>query len=808
MIGLAVRRLRRAPGFTILTVSLLAVGIASVTAMYTVIERVVLRPLPVLEQDRLVVAWTDNHARDVEHFPYFAMMYDAARDGAPALEGLAAAPTWGTTEIFVDGPDGEAATLRAAPVLGDFFGVLGVEAVVGRVLRADEDVASPPERVAVISDGLWSRRFARSPDVVGRSIVSRTTTFTIVGVLPADFDYPKGADFWTPIRPLYGRGDDGRLPPLLELDLVGRLAPGATADVLASQLEALSHSDPELERIFGTNTEPVVRPFADVVLGELRGTLWLLFAGAALLLLVAALDAANLVLVRAVGRRQGTAVRRALGAGRHHLLGEALAEAAVLALAAAVVGAAAALVSVEVLVPLAPPGLPRIDAVTGLPPAAYAVAVAVSVGVVLVAVLLPLWHAGRSDPASVLRASIGASASAGAARTRQALVGGQVALTVWVLIVGALMVRTLVNLQSIDPGLAVDGLTVVSLQRPPTDATPDARVAELASTIARLEAIPGVLGATHLLSRPLPGTASYQSIVFLEGQAREDATEANPFMFLQVVEPDVFDVLGVAVVQGRSVSAADDAGAAPVAVVNETAARRWWPGEDAVGQRVRVPVAEYADTWWTVVGVVADTRYDAFPEPRASIYFPIAQFHSFIPSYLLVRTDPRAPPVLGVVRDVLAETSPTVRATGATAVRSSLDEPLATPRFAALLLLVIAGVTLVLAVGGVYGVMAFLVRSRRRELGVRMACGATPARIGELVVRKGLLLAAGGAAVGAAAAVASGALFEALLYGVEPTDAVSVSAAMVVAVIAALAACGIPTLRAAGVDPAEILRES
>lgn len=277
-------------------------------------------------------------------------------------------------------------------------------------------------------------------------------------------------------------------------------------------------------------------------------------------------------------------------------------------------------------------------------------------------------------------------------------------------------------------------------------------------------------------------------------------------MMWELVEPDVFEVLGTPIVRGRGLRESDDASAPLVVVVNQSAARAYWPGRRALGQRLWVPWGGGPKRLWTVVGVVADTRYDDLTDPRPAIYYPLRQVDAFHSNYLLVRTTSAHAPVMPIVRKALAAHAPDSRATAAVSVRSRLDAPLIRPRFGALLLTVFAGMALLLAAAGVYGIMAFLVRSRRPEIGIRLACGATPARAGARVLRQGLTLALAGSLLGAAGAVASGALFRALLYGVAPSDPLSLALAIGVVVAAAALACWVPARMAAETDPAVVLR--
>ena len=800
----SLRYLLRSRSHTLLVTALLAVGVASVTAIWTVVAQVVLRPLPVRDQAGLVVVWTREEVRDVEHFPWTGEMFEAAeRGGVPAFAEVAAVGAWGTGEVVVEDPSGPN-TLRWSHTLGDFFGVLGVAPIAGRLFGLQDDVPAPAERAAVISDGLWASRWGRAPDAIGSSLHTRSGTFTVVGVAPPDFDYPQGAQLWVPERPFHP-GWDARMPHL-ELDFVARLVPGATADQAEQQLSVLAPT-PELAGTYA-NARPVVRPFAEVVLGDMRSTLLMIFCGALLVLLVAALDVANLVFLRSVGRREAVAVRRALGADPGRLIRQAATEAAWLGGGAAVGGAGLAWAAGRLLLPRAPEGLPRLSGVHGLDPSAYLLAVGASTLAALAAVLLPVWRAERKDPMAALRGIGRASDSGGSVRTRGVLVAAQVALTVWVLVVGALMTRSVLSLRGLDLGFDADGLVAVALEY--ADADVQGRqgwLDRLESAMDEMRRAPGVLGVTPLQMAPLPGTGAWQSIAFREGETQEEGNARNSFMMWELVEPDVFDVLGVTVLRGRGFRETDDQLAAPVVVVNETGARTYWPGEEALGQRLWVPWGGGPERLWTVVGVVADTRYGDLTELRPAIYYPLRQTRSFHSNYLVFRTSGAGAPVMRIAREALSTWAPDFRPKSAASVRRSFDALLARPRFAALLLVLLAGVALLLATAGMYGIMGFYVHGRRVEIGVRLACGATPSLVGRRVLLHGALLATAGAAAGAVGAVASGALFRALLFGVSPMDPLSVGVAAGIAILASVLACGVPAIRAASVDAAIVLRD-
>ena len=801
----AVRKLRRAPAYAVLTVGLLGLGLGIVAATFSVLNRVVLRPLPVADQERVIVAWMDHRVRGFDHYPITTGLFDALEGTAgPLFDRMAAVGSSGTSRRAVEvGP--ELSPVEWARVLGDLFGVLQVEPVLGRALQVTDDVPNPAEPVAVISHGLWIRAFGGSADVLGRVLRARQGSFTIVGVMPPDFDYPRGAEVWAPMRPEFPEWDSER--PRLELDLVARLGAGASPEAAGQELARISHSTPDLAGIY-RGTVPVVRSLEEHVLGDLSRTLTVLFLGGVLVLVVASLDLANLVLVRAVREQRELAVRRALGMDPRWVFSEAVVEAGVLGLLASGAGIFLGSVGVRLLVPLAPEELPRLSLVEGLDPWALVVTVLGAAVAVGVAVVLPRWHMAGADTGQELLRSGGVSSSRRRTLFRESVVAGQVAIAVWVLVSGALMVSTVRNLQSLDAGFEPGNLALVELSHVEGGLLAEPGEARsLAEATARIEGHGAVAGVTPVQMGPLPGAGAWQMVMSKEGQSDEEALEANAYVFMEFVEADFAEVLRVPVLRGRAFDERDRDEAPSALVVNQAAARLYWPGEEPVGQQVRVRLPGVEDRPFTVVGVVGDTRYGALTELKPTAYFDVRQAGVFRARHLLVRTNGPAAPVLDVAREALGAAAPMYEALGVSYVEERLDQPLARPRFAALLLSTLALTALVIAVAGVYSVMAFLVRTRRRELGVRIACGGTPGDVGRLVVRRALVLGATGSLVGSGLAVASGEAMRSLLFGVVPLDFGSLAGGVAIALASAVLASVLPAVRAAATDPAVVLRE-
>lgn len=798
---LAARGLRRSPGFTGTAVLTLAVGIGSVTAMFTVLEQVVLRPLPVDDQDRLVVAWNHHHVRQMPHFPVVGDVYRIVEDEATAFAAMAGVEWGNPTEVLLEGPDGAGDVVRQAKVRGDFFGVLGVDPVVGRTLRPEDDVAGA-EPVVVVSQGLWQDRFGGDPDLVGRALQIGRVGVRVVGVLPRDFGFPGDADVWIPLRALHP-GWQGAGPPPEEMDLVARLAPGVTGEEAAAELARIYREHPELATGY-EGVEPVVRPLVDVVLGDLRPTLFLLLGGAGLVLMVACVNVGSLVTARAAARKTTAAVRRALGAHRWQVARQAWIEGLLLGAAGGVGGVALGWLTVRLVVGRAPPGLPRMGEVPSPGATTLLFAAGLTAAVTAALAVLPVVWAGRADPAGALRGGRqGAGPTAGGFRSRGTLtIAGQTALAVWAAATAVLLFRGLVHLQRLDPGLRAEGVTLVELDHPyalfqaPED-LPD----RMGRVTEGLEARPWIEAVAPSFLRPMAAAGGVAILGRPEGQSPEEAARANPYLNVEVVGPGYFGLLEMDLERGRGFEPGDRAGAPPVAVVNRRAAEALWPDEDPLGRRLM----GFQDRWLTVVGVSEDTRYQSLEELLPTLYLPLAQGGIFPPRYLLVRTA-GAGPVLPAVRQVLEEIDPAVRARAASSLRARLEEPLARPRFSVLVLGVLAGAVLLLATVGVYGVMAAHVGARWWEMGVRMALGAAPRRVRGMIVGQGTRRAAAGAALGSGAYLLGAPVVERLLSGVAATDPWSLAAAVALVLSAAALASWIPARRAAGLDPARTLR--
>jgi len=808
----AIRSLGNRPGFTAAVVLTLAVGIGATTATFGVVNAVLLEPLPIRDQERVVGIQGEDRTKPD---PRVGMTYEVVwrLEQARALTEVAAIrpslePT-GADPFAVRAGD-RLTSLGVTLVAGNFFRVLGVAPAAGRLLVPDDDAPGAP-RAAVLSYRAWRREFGGDSGVVGRTLVFAGAPHTVVGVAPQGFNYPKGTELWTTLAQLFlARGapkpDEG------SFELVGRLRPGTTVEQAAAEVTSVLRgaSAPRL----GPPGARVatVRPLAELVVGDLRPGLLILTAAVALLLLMVWVNVAGLLLTRGLVRAPELAVRAALGASRGRLMAQLLTEHAVLAAAGGTLGVALGAALLQVAPVLAPPGLPRFDEVR-LDGRTLAAAAVVMVLSVVAFGLAPAVLAARRDPEGALRSgSRMFTGTRRAARARQLVVVVQVALALVVLVGAGLLGRSLERLQRLDLGFeperllfVVIGSGVDPVAASVSGAEQEARLRAVFDAFAeRLPGVPGVTGVTSAYSLPFTG-AGPDVPYTVEGQGPE-AAERNPRVDLNPGLDDFVRTVGLRLVRGRAFTPADRAGAPPVVVVSEGLARQGWPGQNPLGQRIRLGRRD--STWRTVIGVVGDTRYRDLPAaPRPAIYRPLRQDpNALFTAMWAVRTTGEPRQALPAIRRVLREADPSAGIQFAASGRELTAEPLARPRLLAAVLAALSAVSVLLAAVGLFGVLAAIVRQRAHEMAVRMALGATPAGVRALVLRHAALLAGAGVLVGLALALAGTRTLRAVLFDVSPTDPLTLAGVAGLLLVVAMVAAAVPARRAARLDPLAVLR--
>jgi len=797
----AVRRLARRPGFTLVATLTLAVGIGGATALFSVAHAVILRPLPYAAPDRLALVWQSDRERGQ---PFVEMSYPAFRDwraGNPAFEELAGLPS--TNQSWTLRGKDEPVELVGRLVSWSFFRVLGVQPALGRALVEDDDRRGAA-RVVVLSHGLWRDRFAADPGIVGRSITLDREPFTVVGVMPKGFAYPADVELWTPLVP--GVNELAEQTGVWWMSAIGRLKPGVSLQQARRDMAAFATSY-NREKFQEPGISAVVTPLSDAVFGPTRPTLLALLGGVALVLLVACANVAALQVVQVDERASEMALRLALGASAARIGRALLAESLVLGLLGGGLGVLGALAGVPLLVALSPQEVPRLDE-AALDPTTLAVALLLTLAVAAATALAPIL-AGRQR--SLREALQGGSRSlaAGGSRMRAALVAGEVSLALVLLVGAGLLVRSFVALRDVPLGfdsmqlLAFD--SGASEQRYPQLERQRRYVEDL---VSRVQALPGVESAAAVTLRPLWGSTVGMDWPFtIEGQSEKDA-ERNPLLNFETVTPDYFRTMGIPLTRGRAFDAHDRDGQPGVAIVSDALARRYWPGQDPIGKRLKIPLppTAYHDVWLTVVAVAGDARYRELTATRLDLYMPHRQ-SDHRPHHVVVRTRGEAGGLPAAILRTLRELDPEQPAPRIVAMTDVVHEALGGPRFGARVLTAFALVGLALAALGLYGLIAYAVGRRTREIGVRVTLGARPLDVARLVLREGLLPAALGVAVGLAGALAAARVVSKLLFGVGPTDALTLAGASLLLLGVAALASVLPAGRALRVQPSVTLRE-
>ena len=798
---LSLRGLGRTPGFTAVVLLTLALGIGANAAIFSVVNGVLLRPLPFHDPDGIVDFRQQEPYSNVSE-PEFR---DYRRDLRP-LERLAAYTGY---DANLAG-DQEPVRLTGARVSDGFFAVLGVDPLMGRTYAPDEEKpAQGPSPVIVISEAVWRTQFGADPKILTREVRLNGIPRRVIGVMPARFGFPEaGTGVWLPLRLNYDSLWTRNNHYLL---LVGRLRPGATAAQANAEANLLARRWP---KDFPETYSPgkplvvVVQPLRERVLSNSRPYLVTLLGAVGFVLLIACANVANLLLIRGESRRRELGIRTALGATGRRLVAQQLTESALLALAGGGLGLLVAWGGVRALLRLAPDTLPRLQYVR-LDGAVLVFTLAVSLGTGLLFGLLPALRAARGDAASALREGARSSSSRGGSRMRRALVVGEVALAVVMLSGAGLLVRSLRSLQQVDIGFDAERILTARLNLPPLNYQVDAKAIGFVRQLEeRVRALPGVVSVGIMGWTPVVGGGGTWSILIDGREVKEiaQAPSADP----EQVTPGYFKTLGVQILRGRAFTEQDREDAPPVAVINEAMAKQLWPGQDPLGHTLKMfnPQAP----WVTVVGVARDMLSRGVGKSvPATMFFPYAQAGKsayFIPRQvsIAVKTarDPDA--MGGPLRKLVHELDPTAPVSEVRSMEAVMGTALASRRFTTLLLGWFAGLALLLAGLGIYGVIAYGVTQRTYEIGLRQALGADRGSVLGLIVVEGLRLTGTGLAVGLLATVATGQLIRSLLVNVRVTDPLTLFAvALLLAGVAALASW-IPARRAMAVSPTEALR--
>jgi putative ABC transport system permease protein len=813
---LALRSLRRSPLFTATVILILGLGIGMSTAMFTVFRSVLLRKLPVHDESRIVELAGVARGAATE-FPISPTQLHRYRAQSHALSGVAGMAHWRVLPVpTIDGD--RTLSLEQTEVTDNFFDVLGTRAVLGRVFHsgdAPQTDWSTPQRSypVVLSYGTWRGLFGGDSGVLGRHlhIAKPDLDMVVVGVAPPGLDYPRGVKYW--LAYTYG-----------SLDVVGRLAPGTTPSSARDEFLGFLDRDPELLSYLGSHALGAqVHTVTETVIGEARPVLLILVAAVALLMLVACTNVGNLMLLRAAGRVREMAIRRAIGASVSNLVRQLLTECGLMALAAGVLGVCLARAFTDGLVRLAPSGLPRLDliAVAGWP---LGIAASATILTIIVFGLVPSLGALRFDlSAPIILRGRSETSSRGFVRFRGVLVASQLGLAIVVLAGAGLLLRSLERLTTLNTGYATEHLALMSVAFRWTqmiaDCRPRATTLTHADTVrwercendanfnahdrvmAQLRSTGRVVSVSPMAAPPFLGSNVWMTKIVSERQSEAEA-KANPWFGNDVVGPEFFQTLDMPIIRGRGFTDADREGAPLVAVISEGVARRLWPKQNVIGKRFHEPGVRSADSLITIVGLVPDLHFREYRQATPTVFRPYRQL--LAQGYFAIKT--RGAPELAV-----AAIRQAVRDAGATFVSAqSMDEliapQLAAPRFQTLLISIFACAALLLAAIGLYGVTASAVAQQTRELGIRMALGATPGSLRRMVLGRAVTLAAVGGAIGLLVSFAGLRLLQSMLFEISPFDPQTLAAVTLLLLIVALLAAHSPARRATRIDPSQALR--
>jgi len=793
------RGLLKSPGFTLVAALTLALGIGANTAVFSVVHAVLLRSLPYEHPDRLVAVWAHDLKANEDHSYFSIAAVNDLRAQNRSFESLTGfSPRWS----FNLRSEGEPERIYGFFVSANFLETLGATPVRGRSFTAEDDrVGAAP--TAILSYGLWQRRFGGDPNLVGNPIELDNGPVTVIGILPADFQFLDGTsrgeavEIWLPLQlnPVVQRGRQVRL-----CSMVGRLRPGVTHRQAQAEFSGITtqfeKQYPDTDANIGANLVML----QEEVVGRARPLLLALAGAVGLVLLIACANVANLMLARATARHRQLAIRAAMGAGRGRLVRELLTESTMLSLLGAAGGVALAVWGVRVLVAMAPAALPRREeiAVDGMV-LLFTLAVALVTGALFG--LIPAMQASRVQVSDALKEGSRGSGGGTRHRLRSALVVAEVALSLVVVIGASLLIRSFIKLQGVDPGFTTENVVSMDLSSLGADAA--RRTAMMEEIYTRLGALPGVIAAGESSRLPLAGVGGNPRSK-LQIERRPLPPGEQPEIDFRRASRGYFRAMNIPLLAGRMFQESDDARpeSPVVALINQTAVEKFFPGEDPLGQRVIFGGGQ----WITIIGVVGNIRHDGLgTRPRPEAYIHTLQGPLNNPQ-LVVRTAGDAAAAISSIRGVIRAVDANIVMSRVSTLGEVRYQSLAAPRFNTILFGVFAVLALALGLVGIYGVMAYTVTQRTHEIGIRMALGAQPGDVLRMVVGQGMKLAVAGAVIGLAVALGVTRVMSTLLYETSPTDPLTFVIVVTLLVGVALLACIVPARRATRVDPLIALR--
>jgi putative ABC transport system permease protein len=791
------RMLLKRPGFTIVALITLALGIGANTAIFSLVNTVLLKSLPWREPERLVMI---NEKKEGNYFT--SVSYDDFRDfraESKTFEQMAAiSPQWTLTLTGL----AEAQQFRGQYVSANLFSMLGVAPAPGRAFRAEDDQPNS-ERTVIISHGFWQRRAGGDPNFIGKTIALDGQAYTVIGVMPAGFRILDEAEFWLPLsfNMITTRGRSVRA-----FAVIGQLRPGATIAQAQAEMSSITASleqqYPDSNR--GFRAELV--PLHEHITGKARTLLLVLPGAGGLVLLIACANVANLLLARATARRREMAIRAALGAGRWQIVRQLLTESVLLFMIGGAAGLLLTTWGLEVLLKLSPADIPRRDEIS-IDATVLWFTLGLSLLTGLVFGLVPAWQASRADLHDALKeSSHSAGAASGAKRFRNALVVAEMAFAIVLLIASGLLIRSFVRLLDVKPGFATENIIGFGVSLPNASYADAQRRAEFYQRLEeRLRALPGVVAVGAATRLPLLDAArNITSFLTIEG--RPETERDRPEVDFRRATPGYFQTMGIPQLQGRLFTEQDLRAQNSVVVINEVMARKYWPNEDPVGKRIGMGGGAPGGSWSTIIGVVGSVRHLGLDsEPRPEVYYHYLTSPPVGP-VIVIRTAAAPDALMNSIRSEVAALDKDAPVSQISTMEQVVARSVAPQRFMMLLFGLFAIVALVLAAVGIYGVMAYSVAQRTQEIGIRMALGAEKSDVLKLVIGQGMKLTALGVAPGLLAAFGLTRLMAGLLFGVSATDPLTFVVIALLLALVALLACYLPARRATRIDPLIALR--
>jgi putative ABC transport system permease protein len=789
--------MRKNPAFTFIAIVTLAMGIGANTAIFSVVNSVLLRPLPYPNAERLMTIWEDHRARNGPVNEWTSPTgFEDWRDQAKSFDHVVALQGWGPTLTGQGDPE----QLVGAQVSHNTFAMLGVAPALGRSFRPEEDQRGV-ESVVIISHRLWRQRFGADSSLVGKRISLNGESLVVIGVMPAAFKFPiiSGADIWRPILPALGPGCQRGC---ITIRVMARLKPEVTEAQSRAELNAIAA---RIEQQFpDTNTKVGVTlvPLHEFLVGPVKTQMLALLVAVGFVLLIACANVANLLLARSATREKEIAIRASLGAGRWRIARQLLSESLLLAVTGGAVGLLLAYWLVDLLVGFSPQGTPRLDEI-GVDMRALGYAMSITVLTGLLFGTAPVWQLFKADLNQSLRdGGKGLHVARSGRRALSALVVAETALALTLLVGAGLLIRSFIRLQSVDPGFNPRNVLTGVVTLPPAIYPERNQIAPFyGQLLERIKALPGVQSAAAVSSLPLAGSDSDSGFV-IEGRPAPQPDQ-RPVAWVSSVSPDYFRTMGMRLIAGREFKEYDNENAARVVIISEATARRHFPNEDPIGKRIG---NGRPDGWREIVGVTADVKHFGLnQDARVSMFFP----HRQQPARRMVivtRTTADPMSLSSALRGALASMDKNLAVSNISPMEEITAQSIGQERYTLLLLGLFSALALLLAVAGIYGVMSYAVAQRTHEIGVRMTLGAQTRHVFRLVVTQGMILVLVGVGIGLASAIALTRFIRGLLFGVSATDPMTFAGVAALLALTALIACYVPARRASKVDPMIALR--